>query len=66
MYIYSIHVQGTGCVDLRTGNCYTEYNTTRNGLSVCGGDITKGGYNANSRNRGIDSLKNHLIHIYSM
>ena len=40
-------------MDLRTGNCYTEYNISRNGLSVCGGDITIGGYNANSRNIGI-------------
>ena len=31
---------GAGCVDLRTGNCYTEYNISRNGLAVCGGDIT--------------------------
>ena len=46
-------ILGTGCVDLRTGNCYTEYNISRNGLPVCGGDITTADNNANNLNRGI-------------
>ena len=45
-------ILGTGCIDLRTGNCYTEYNTSRNGLSVCGGDITTVNYEEISPTRG--------------
>ena len=56
MHLLAVHFHlklGAGCVDLRTGNCFTEFNTSRNGLPVCGGDITVGGHNTNTRSRGI-------------
>ena len=56
-------------MDLRTGNCYTEYNISRNGLAVCGGDITAvDNNNALSRGKCINmysSDKNNLyIYLY--
>ena len=51
-YLFSTNFSGTGCIDLRTGNCYMEYNTSRNGLPVCGGDITSVAGKTNGFNRG--------------
>lgn len=52
LYTLCIYFSGTGCIDLRTGNCYMEYNTSRNGLPVCGGDITSVAGKTNGFNRG--------------
>ena len=33
---------GAGCVDLRLGHCYTEFNVSSvSGAGLCGGDITR-------------------------
>ena len=62
-YKYPLFLPGTGCVDKRTGLCYSDFNVTATGFNVCGSPLGEEGPRYDTKGSFINDVTHNLTQI---